>query len=305
MPSKKRSLASEFNARQQMVSGAYEIFYYHDDALPRVRLHSHSHYEFYFFLEGEVCYQIGGGASYDLSPGDFLLLPPGLRHGPAPSERVSRSASTPYRRIVLWLHPDFYRTLCEHSADFSYGYDLALARRQYHFHPDFITAGELQGRLLTLIEETRSDYVFHESTGALAAASLLLYVNRLAASLSRQTEAEPQETPLYLRLCSYINTHLTDRLSLDDLATQFYTSKYHISHVFKENMGIGLHAYLTGKRLQAVKNGMLSGIPLTQLVRDYGFEDYTSFYRAFKKEYGLSPKEFRQQHNTMESYREP
>ncbi|RGM07135.1 helix-turn-helix domain-containing protein, partial [Hungatella hathewayi] len=49
-------------------------------------------------------------------------------------------------------------------------------------------------------------------------------------------------------------------------------------------------------------NGILSGIPFGELYHQYGFSDYTSFYRAFKKEFGLSPKEFREQKSFPEGY---
>ena len=107
---------------------------------------------------------------------------------------------------------------------------------------------------------------------------------------------------LYLNLCDYINNHLDEDLSLEQLASFFYVSKYHISHIFKDNMGISLHQYITKKRLQASKNGILSGIPFGQVYQQYGFNDYTSFYRAFKKEFGSSPKEFKEQHKMPEDY---
>ena len=65
-------------------------------------------------------------------------------------------------------------------------------------------------------------------------------------------------------------------------------------------MGIPLHQYILKKRLQASKNAILSDQPISRVFQQYGFRDYTSFFRAFKKEYGVSPKEFREQHRLPE-----
>ena len=70
-------------------------------------------------------------------------------------------------------------------------------------------------------------------------------------------------------------------------------SKYHISHVFKDNMGMSVHQYLVKKRLDASKNSILSGMPFHEVATAFGFRDYTSFFRAFKKEFGVAPREFK------------
>ena len=76
-------------------------------------------------------------------------------------------------------------------------------------------------------------------------------------------------------------------------------SKYHIAHIFKDNIGISLHQYILKKRLHASRQAILSGEPISRIFPQYGFKDYTSFFRAFKKEYGISPKEYREQHRLI------
>ena len=174
-------------------------------------------------------------------------------------------------------------------------------KKQYHFRTDFIIFQDLQGRLLDMIEEMRGNKPFRETSAHLMVCSFLLHLNRITYDSLHQVPAV-YENVLYLNVCDYINNHLDEDLSLDHLASFFYASKYHISHVFKDNMGISLHQYILKKRLQASKNGILSGIPFGELYHQYGFSDYTSFYRAFKKEFGLSPKEFREQKSLPEGY---
>ena len=107
------------------------------------------------------------------------------------------------------------------------------------------------------------------------------------------------ENALYLKICDYIHQNLEDDLSLERIAANFYVSKYHIAHIFKDNMGISLHQYILKKRLHASRQAILSGEPISRIFPQYGFKDYTSFFRAFKKEYGISPKEYREQHRLI------
>jgi len=290
LKSTNKELSTSFNQRQYMETPDYEIFYYNDVNPGDISTHKHEYYEFYYFLGGSVQYQVGK-LCYSLSQGDFLLLPPGLPHRP-----IFMDASVPYQRLVLWLSRDFYDSLIQISPDFGYAFQTAESIAQYHFHAELFSGQEIQGRLIDLVEEIHGNNIFHETTARLMIGSFLMHINRLVYNSLNQISPS-YENALYLNLCDYINNHLGDDLSLETLAAFFYVNKYHIAHIFKDNMGIPLHQYILKKRLQASKNGILSGIPFNQIIYQYGFHDYTSFYRAFKKEFGLSPTEFKEQNH--------
>ena len=69
------SRVQRFDTRQHMRRNTYEIFRYKDAYLKEVALHHHDFYEVYFFLAGNVQYNIES-RSYLLTPGDILLISP-------------------------------------------------------------------------------------------------------------------------------------------------------------------------------------------------------------------------------------
>ena len=90
----------------------------------------------------------------------------------------------------------------------------------------------------------------------------------------------------------YIGEHFCEELSLDSLAERFYVSKYHLSHTFQSAVGTSVYRYIILKRLLMAKQMLAGGIPAGVVCRSCGFKDYANFFRAFKSEYGISPKAY-------------
>lgn len=282
----KKNLETRFQPRQYMVSDYFEIYYYNDHELSKVALHSHDYYEFYFFLEGDISIQIGQ-ETYPVRYGDVMLIPPHIPHRP-----IIHSTNTPYRRFVFWISQEYCLHLRSISPDYVYLMEYVKKEKQYIFHNDQITFNSLQSQLMRLIEEMNAERFGKETQISLYVNELVLYLNRMIYDRNAPRDKKI-EISLYQNLILYIEDHLEGELSLDMLAKEFYVSKYHIAHVFKEQLGMSIHQYITKKRLALCREAILSGMSITQVYQTFGFGDYSSFYRAFKKEYGISPRDFK------------
>ena len=94
-------------------------------------------------------------------------------------------------------------------------------------------------------------------------------------------------------LLRYINSHLTEDLSAEVLAGKYYISKYHLMRKFKEETGYTLHQYVLSKRLVCGRSLITEGIPVTKAAALCGFGDYTTFVRAYKKQFRGVPGDAR------------
>lgn len=283
----KKNLQTRFSTRQYMLSRDFEIYYYKDNTLAGVDSHTHDYYEFYFFLEGDVSLEIAGRI-FPLRFGDVVLIPPGTPHQP-----YIRDSRTPYRRFVFWVTGEYLNQMMETSVAYGYLMQYVRTKGEYIFHNDRISFNEIQTKVFRLIEETRGNRFGKDARVSLCVSDLILHLNRIV--YEQKHEKHPQaEQALYESLTDYIGEHLDEALSLDSLAGEFYVSKYHIAHVFKDHIGISIHQYIMKKRLSACRDAIRNGTKITEAYLMYGFKDYSGFYRAFKKEYGMSPREWQE-----------
>ena len=70
-----------------------------------------------------------------------------------------------------------------------------------------------------------------------------------------------------------------------------YTSRYHFMRRFKQLTGCSVHRYITQKRLLLSADLLRSGVSAQTACARCGFQDYSAFQRAFRRQFGMTPRQ--------------
>ena len=279
--------AQRFDPRQDMNGDKFEIFHYHDIGTRHLDAHYHDFYEVFCFIEGEVDYWVEGSL-YHLKPGDILLINPTELHKPVP-----RNDSGNYERIVLWINKAYLTTV---APELEECFNPLLPTYKKILRPSALQINELLRLLIEFVDEFHGGGFGkeHSSYGLLLQALVML--NRISLGSNVSTEKYTTNT-LISDVIAYISEHYNEELTLDGISKHFFVSKYHLSHEFSKAVGTSIHRYITLKRLNNAHDMLLEGVSPGQVSIACGFGDYTNFFRAFKAEYGISPREYRESVN--------
>ncbi len=276
----------KFNTRQHMLAHSFEIFRYRDSYMNEVALHHHDFYEVYLFLNGNVNYTIES-RNYHLLPGDLLLINPLELHQP----RITPEKE-PYERIVLWINRPFIDQFSSQQTSLTRCFDSARPG-----HTNLLRLAPQHRETITMLMERliaeNNNFSYGGDLSSISCLiQLLVELNRIAMGTPQRHELKDKSSPIITNVLQYINGHYDDELSLDFLAGKFFISKYHLSHEFNRLVGTSVYRYIIQKRLVIAKQMLSDGIPPTDVYQHCGFGDYANFYRAFKSEYNINPKEF-------------
>ena len=101
------------------------------------------------------------------------------------------------------------------------------------------------------------------------------------------------------KVVAYINNHLDETLDLKTLANEAALSDFHFHRIFKALKGEAIGGYITRLRLEATARLLrYTALTIEEIAFNIGYETPASLSKAFKKQYGISPTEYRTNKDT-------
>lgn len=259
-----------------------------------LKFHTHFQYEIFIFYNGDCKYTIGNNM-YDLTPGDILIMDGSLMHRPFifSDERF-------YDRSIVqfsseWIQP----VLKVLKAD-----DLLEMFEENHFSilrsKNFSKIEELEQNVKAIEGFIRDSKPIEVDTELkLELIHLLLKIKQMFQKINPSNSDKLGEKYTFVQeAVQYVQKNYQESFNLDDVAKALNISKSYLVHLFKDLTGNTLMDYAMNYRLKQAMH-MLAAYPDMKnkdICYVCGFKNESHFSRYFKKNTGLTPREFRVRH---------
>lgn len=230
---------------------------------------------------------IAEGVSYQINPGDIMIIPGGILHSLTPAHDCNG--------FVYFLSLDFLDDIRSASC-------VMTALR----HPIHITQSSsptLHMAAGSLLEQMRNAYFSeNEMRELLVDSYLLMLIERLInhnlhspeENSHSRIDKQQEYRELFSKVAAYIDKHYAEQLSVEQMAAQFGLSKYYFSRLFAKYLHCQFNEFLTLRRLKAAENMLMQpDMSITDIAFGSGFGSNSSFSRAFHEHRGCSPSEYR------------
>ncbi len=259
----------------------FRIFNIRNFCKQEFEFHYHEFEKLVLFKGGKAAYIIEG-KEYILRPYDILLVCSGDIHKPVISSEEE------YERIIIWINSDYLKN--NHALNTCF--EKAKKNGQYLLRLPENTASELFD-LAEKFNRERSGAFASELMKDTIFIQLMIMLNR-AFEKYDNIRIEYKSDKQTDSILEYINKNIFEDLSVDKISNEFYISRYYLMHKFKRITGKTIYSYIQSKRLVNAANLISKGYSAKAACFESGFNNYSVFLKAFKKEFGCVPTAYRQ-----------
>lgn len=251
-----------------------------------IRIHFHNASEFLFVRRGQVCVRIDDRV-YEAGPGDLLVM--------GRFEEHWLEVRTPeYERNYVIVDPvQLERMIGDRRL-------LAPLRNRPRGFSHLFHLSDYFDRVCQLFdalsEEVQTPGTFSDQLSLSLITELLVYLQRTPSALPAQ---KPVPAAV-LAVQTYIESHFAEPLSISDLAARVFMTPCYLTHRFKDATGYSPKQYLVLHRLAYAKELLgESDLPVSEVAFRAGFTDVNNFIRTFKRDVGMTPLRYREDHKQV------
>lgn len=276
----------DINNKVGYLNDNFKIFHIRDKKDIKFEYHHHDFSKIVILIDGDLTYYIEGKA-YILKPWDILFVNKNEIHKPVVN------SDKYYERIVIWLNPDFMAKYAQGNNDLLKCFEVAI-KNNYNLLRLNMKSIEVIKNLIQDIQSCNNSNEFgSEILKESLFVQLMVLMNRLFLNSDKNRDIEDIQYDKTIEgVLNYINSNLENDLSIDTIASEFFISKYYLMRKFKNQIGSSIHNYVVQKRLILARSLISEGLSMSSVCSRCGFNDYSSFVRAFKKVYGVSPSNY-------------
>lgn len=247
--------------------------------------HYHSAWEFYFYLGDSMTFFLND-TSYDVEKYDLVFVDRHVYHKTSYKNEEKE-------RILIILKEGFFSLF--NDKELIYQYLLNISK---------FASLSFKGETKKIIRDRflRIAKIYEE--GNIQGGKLQIYFTELLATINDMIENDEVSTGKALKnknaiiisqITNYINNHYSEKISLDFLSEMFFVDKFHLCHTFKKETGMTIIDFINQKRMVEagilLKTTKMSVFDISNIV---GFQNQNYFGSMFKKQFGMSPREYRQ-----------
>ena len=191
-------------------------------------MHIHDCYELYYSISGGRQFLIDN-RFYSIAPGDLFII------NQYESHKLTQIDSCVHERIVLSVCPDFVKQLSSSDTDLN----ICFTDRSEHFQHKLSLNKEQQKRFLYYINKiTSAEGYAHDIVERAAFMELLVMINKLSDSNAADSADDTYKYNHQVDdILVYINRNISQSITIEQLAAQFYLSESYICRIFKAATG--------------------------------------------------------------------
>ena len=250
--------------------------------------HQTPRFMMYYFIQASGNIKIEG-KHYTINDGDIIIL------NPQEMFCCSIDANKYHERIVVHIEEKLIKNFPKECSSL---YAAFLNREKgvsNKISADIVTKNNLH----TLVKEALAFAQKEEATAEILTLCKITELLSVLCDISEKGIAEKTISttgnPMVNKILDYLNNHFTKEITLDTISQNFGVDKSYLSHLFKEYVGTSVWNYVIFRRISFFNGLINKGMNIEEASIRSGFNNYSNFFRLYKKHTGITPIEYKKQ----------